>query len=185
MVRRSQNNNPRSPVVLTSGVDWRDRAASQQPSSGGDFPLPKKQAGKIQALQRAIKALQMASTTKHRSEARYLFSRARALVEALPASQTAQERQQLSELRKKFAAGSKAVPRSDKKPKPKPVAKSHLTPKPKPVPEPKPEPVPERKSKFARKKKKRSPFPELGNRFIDRAALGYAPADETRSPEKR
>ncbi|MET9891894.1 hypothetical protein ABZZ47_17000 [Streptomyces sp. NPDC006465] len=141
--------------------------------------MPKKQAGKIQALQQAIKALQMASATKHRSEARYLFSRARALVEALPASQTTRERQQLAELRRKFAAGSKAAPKSGNKSIPKPVSKSYLAPKPKPRPvlEPEPEPAPKRKSKFARKKK-RSPFPELGDRYIDRAALGYVPAGE-------
>ncbi|WRZ89972.1 hypothetical protein OHB54_13400 [Streptomyces sp. NBC_01007] len=142
--------------------------------------MPKKQAGKIQALQHAIKALQMASATKHRPEARYLFSRARALVEALPASQTTRERQQLAELRRKFAVGSsKAAPKSGNKPNLKPVSKSYLAPKPKPKPvlEPEPEPAPKRKSKFARKKK-RSPFPELGDRYIDRAALGYVPADE-------
>ncbi len=181
MVRRSQTNNPRSTVVLTSGADWHGRAASQQRSSGGDFPLPKRQVGKIQALRRTIEVLRIAINAKRRPEARYLFSRARALVKALPASQTVQERQQLSELRKKFAAGSKAAPKSDKKPKPKPVAKSRLPskPKPMPAPEPKPKPVPKRMSKVARKRKKRIPFPELGNRFIDRAALGYAPTDET------
>ncbi|MFF0165525.1 hypothetical protein [Streptomyces prasinus] len=184
MVRRSQTSNPRSTVVLTSGTDWHGRAASQRRSSGGDFPLPKKQAGKIQALQRAIKVLQMASATKHRSEARYLFSRARALIEALPASQTVQERQQLSELRKKFGVGGKAAPKSIKKPKPHPVLKSYVTPKPKPQPAPKPDLVPKPNSK-SRRKAKRSPFDNFGNRYIDRAALGYTPADETKGSQAR
>lgn len=184
MVRRSQTSNPRSTVVLTSGTDWHGRAASQRRSSGGDYPLPKKQAEKIQALQRAIKILQMASTTKHRSEARYLFSRARALVEALPASQTVQERQQLSELRKKFGVGGKAAPKSSKKPKPNPVLKSYVAPKPKPQPVPMPDLAPKPKSK-SRRKAKRSPFNRLGNRYIDREALGYGPVDETKGSRTR
>ncbi|MFC8370739.1 MULTISPECIES: hypothetical protein [unclassified Streptomyces] len=184
MVRRSQSSNPRSVVVLTSGTDWHGRAASQRPSSGGDFPLPKKQAGKIQVLQRTIRLLQMAGTTKHRSEARYLFSRARALVEALPASQTVRERQQLSQLRKKFTAGGKAAPQSGKKPKPSPVLRSNVTPKTKPQPVPKPDLAPKPKPK-SRRKAKRGPFPELGNRYIDRAALGYSPTDETKGSRTR
>ncbi|MFF3285649.1 hypothetical protein [Streptomyces sp. NPDC003023] len=174
MVRRSQSSNPRSAVVLTSGTDWRERTASQQRSSGGDFPLPKKQEGKAQALQRTIKVLRLAIETKHRPEARYLFSRARALVEALPASQTVQERQQLSELRKKFG---KALPQSAKKPKPQPVSKSKVAPKPKPQPVPKPAPAPEPKrgSRKSRRRAKRSPFYDFRKRHIDREALGYAP----------
>lgn len=184
MVRRSQTSNLRSTVVLTSGTDWHGRAASQRRSSGGDVPLPKKQAGRIQALQRAIKVLRMASATKHRTEARYLFSRARALVETLPASQTVQERQQLSELRKKFGAGSKAAPKSSKKSKPNPVLKSNVTPKPKPQPVPKPDLAPKPKSKSLRKAK-RDPFNSFGNRYIDRVALGYALTDETKGSRTR
>ncbi|MFC5958890.1 hypothetical protein ACFP51_31985 [Streptomyces pratens] len=184
MVRRSQTSNPRSAVVLTSGTDWHGRAASQRRSSGAAYPLPKKQAEKIQALQRAIKILQMASATKHRSEARYLFSRARALVEALPASQTVQERRQLSELRKKFGVGGKAAPKSSKKPKPNPVLKSYVPPKPKPQPAPKPDLVPKPKPK-SRRRAKRGPFHNFDNRYIDRAALGYGPTDETEGSRTR
>ncbi|GGZ88337.1 hypothetical protein ACFOOM_18735 [Streptomyces echinoruber] len=198
MVRRSQTSNPRSVVVLTSGADWRGRVASQQRSGGGDFPLPRQQAAKVQALQRTIQALRIVINAKRRAEARYLFSRARALVEALPASQTAQERRQLSELRRKFTASGKALAQNNKKtrskpvPKAGPVVKSTVASRPIPVPKPTPVPKPDLAPKPPRKPKrkpgrkaKRSPFPEFGDRYINRAALGYAPVDETRSPEKR
>nr|WP_239076274.1 hypothetical protein [Streptomyces sp. SID9913] len=170
---------------MTSGTDWHGRAASQRRSSGRDFPLPKKQEGKIQALQRAIKVLQMASATKHRTEARYLLSRARALIEALPASQTVQERKQLAELRRKFGAGGKAAPKSDKKPKPNPVLKSKVAPKPKPQPVPKPDLAPKPDPKSRRRRAKRKPVDRLSKRYIDRAALGYAPVDETKGSRTR
>ncbi|MFF2205240.1 hypothetical protein [Streptomyces sp. NPDC058145] len=127
----------------------------------------------------------MASATKHRTEARYLLSRARALVEALPASQTVQERKQLAELRRKFGASSTAVPKSDKKPKSNPVLKSKVAPKPKPQPGPKPDLAPKPKPKSRRRRAKRNPFDSFSKRYIDRVALGYAPASEAKDSRTR
>ncbi|MGW0085300.1 hypothetical protein [Streptomyces sp. NPDC003393] len=147
--------------------------------------MPKKQEGKIQALQRTIKGLQMASATKHRTEARYLLSRARALVEALPASRTVQERKQLAELRRKFGTGGKATPKSEKEPKPNPILKSKVAPKPKPQPVPKPDLAPKPEPKSRRRRAKRKPVDRFSKRYIDRAALGYAPADESKGSRTR
>lgn len=167
MVRRSQSSNPRSVVVLTSGADWPGRAASQRRSSGSDFAMPEQQAAKIQDLHCAILVLRVAVNTKNRLEARYQFSRARALVKALPASATVQERRQLSLLRKKFATGSKALSQNAKKGKPKPKPQRKPAPKPKSRSSGKPEPT---------------RVPDLGDRLLNRTSLGYAPADEPQRP---
>ncbi|MFJ8080045.1 hypothetical protein ACIQ6Y_05365 [Streptomyces sp. NPDC096205] len=104
MVRRSQTSNPRSAVVLTSGADWGTRAAGQRRGSGAESPMPRRQAGQVKALQQTLDVIRMAINAKRRHQARYSLSRARALVNALPADQTVKEREQLSLLRKKFEA---------------------------------------------------------------------------------
>src|SRR4051812_30688696 len=87
-------------------------------------------------------------------------------------------------VRTKFGVGGKAAPKSSKKPKPNPVLKSYAPPNPKPQPVPNPDLAPKPKSK-SRRKAKRSPFNKFGNRYIDRAALGYAPADESKGSQAR
>jgi hypothetical protein len=54
VVRRSQTNNPRSLVVLTSGADWGTRAAVQRRGSGSEAPMPRKQTAKLKTLQHVI-----------------------------------------------------------------------------------------------------------------------------------
>ncbi|MFE7332812.1 hypothetical protein ACFU8W_50000 [Streptomyces sp. NPDC057565] len=164
MVRRSQTSNPRSAVVLTSGADWRTRAAGQRRGSGAEFPLPRRQAAKIKALQQTIGVIRMAINAKRRPQARYMLSRAGALVKALPADLTTQEREQLSLLRKKFEARGTAAA---KKPKSIPAARSGGK-----------KTAAKKSTATAAQKPAPAPMPDLGNRYINRAALGYAPADE-------
>ncbi|MEU2228564.1 hypothetical protein [Streptomyces sp. NPDC018347] len=164
MVRRSQSSNPRSVVVLSAGTDWGTRAAGQRRGSGADSPIPRRQPAKIKALRRTIEMARTAINGKRWHEARYALSRARALTDALPADLTVQEREQLSALRKKFAARNTPAAknaRQAKQPVPagrtggkKPAAKKSTAPKPRPT-----------------------PVRELGDRVINRAALGYGPAD--------
>ncbi|MFF9062046.1 hypothetical protein ACF09K_25615 [Streptomyces sp. NPDC014882] len=167
MVRRSQSSNPRSVVVLTSGTDWGTRAAGQRRSSGAESPIPKRQPAKIKALQQTIGVARMAIHSKRWHVAHYALSRARALANALPTNVALQEREQLSALRKKYAARNtpaaqnarqakakaKAAPAKragGKKPVPKKATAKKAVPKPKPA-----------------------PVRDLGDRFINRAALGY------------
>ncbi|MFF8710637.1 hypothetical protein ACF07T_04240 [Streptomyces sp. NPDC015184] len=111
----------------------------------------------------------MAINAKRWALARYELDRARVLVNALPADQTVQEREQLALLRKKFKARDTTAAKNaaQKKSVAKPTAKKATS------------------KKATSKKdvsKKAAPRPEpasdLGDRFINRAALGYAPADE-------
>lgn len=104
MVRRSQTSNPRSVVILSSGTDWVTRAVGQRRGSGAEFPLPRRQDGKLKALRQTIGEIRTAINAKRWQQARYMLSHARALVNVLPADQTKQEREQLSLLRKKFQA---------------------------------------------------------------------------------
>ncbi|MEU6624830.1 hypothetical protein ABZ926_29245 [Streptomyces litmocidini] len=152
MVRRSQTSNPRSAVVLTSGADWGTRAAGQRRGSGAEFPLPRRQAAKVKALQQVLGVIRTAINAKRWAQARYMLSRARALVNALPADQTVQEREQITLLRKKFDARGTTAAKSTAKKKPAP--------------------------KPASKKAAPKPAPDLGDRFLNRAALGYGPAGE-------
>jgi len=172
MVRRSQSSNPRSPVVLSGGADWRTRAAGQQRTTGAELTLPRKQSKRIKVLGNTIEALRVAINAERPAQARFLLSRAGALVRSIPASEISGERRQLPDLRKKFAATTaKTRPSTAKKPAPKPSA---------PSPKPK-QPAP----KTARKPAKRPPqparVPDLGDRYINRAALGYS----TTSTDKR
>ncbi|GEC03699.1 hypothetical protein SSP24_13540 [Streptomyces spinoverrucosus] len=158
MVRRSQTSNPRSTVVLTSGADWGTRAARQRRGSGAEFPMPRRQAAKLKALQLTLGLIRTAINAKRWAQARYMLSRARALVNALPADQTVQEREQLSLLRKKFEA--RGTPAAKKAAKAKAINGARAGGK-KSAAKPAP-------SKAAPK-----PTPDLGDRHINRAALGY------------
>ncbi|GAA1895425.1 hypothetical protein GCM10009716_01690 [Streptomyces sodiiphilus] len=176
MVRRSQSSNPRPLVVLTAGTDWGTRAAKQRRASGAEFPMPRKQGAKVAALRKTIRLVGTAIKAERWREARYQLSHARALVNALPAAQTTQEREQLARLRQRFAArdtpAAKAARRSkktkstssarsgSKKSAAKSTAKKRSTAK-------------------AMQKPKPVPVRDLGDRYINRAALGYGTAEET------
>ncbi|WP_369265839.1 hypothetical protein [Streptomyces harbinensis] len=132
--------------------------------------MPKKRKGKLKALGEVIEALRIAINAKRRPQVRYLFDRADALVKALPADLTTEQREQLTRLHKKSGTGGKATPQSTKKPKPKPGARSGgkkptaaSSKRPKPQAVPVPVPVPVR---------------ELGDRYISRTVLGYTSRDE-------
>ncbi len=179
MVRRSQTSNPRSAVVLTSGADWGTRAAGQRRGGGAEFPLPRRPAAKVKALQQTLGVICTAINAKRWAQARYMLSSARALVNALPADQTVQEREQLSLLQKKFEARNTMAARNARKPKPaatraggtkqavRTAAKKSAarTPAVKDALKSPSMPPP-------------APVPELGDRFINRAALGYGPEAE-------
>lgn len=165
MVRRSQTSNPRSAVVLTSGADWGIRAAGQRRSSGAELPIPRRKNAKVKALQQTIELARTAINKERWHQARYELSRARALVNALPAREAAEQRDQLALLRKKFAARNTPAAhaaRSAKKAKRKPgAARGRST-----------------QSRARSAGKPKNPARELGDRPIDRGSLGYAPADE-------
>ncbi|GAA3376762.1 hypothetical protein GCM10020367_49720 [Streptomyces sannanensis] len=168
MVRRSQSSNPRSVVVLTSGTDWGTRAAGQRRSSGAESPIPRRQPAKIKALQQTIGVVRVAINRKRWHEARYALSRARALTNALPTNMAVQEREQLSALRKKYAARNTPAAKNAKQTKPTPAGRAGVK---KPV-------VKKSTANSTAQKPKPAPVRDLGDRFINRAALGYAPADE-------
>ncbi|GAA0901098.1 hypothetical protein GCM10009549_01610 [Streptomyces thermoalcalitolerans] len=95
------------------------------------------------------------------------MSRAQALVNALPADQTTGCRKQLAELRKRFAARKT------------PVAKKAAQAKAPAAPEVQQEQKKQAGQKQAqkpapRKAAPKSVFPDLGNRYINRATLGYS-----------
>jgi hypothetical protein len=174
VVRRSQTSNPRSIVVLTSGADWGTRAAGQRRSSGAESPLPKRQPAKIKALQRTISVVRAAINTKHWNEARYALSRARALTNALPAHLTVQEREQLSALRKKYAARN--TPAAKKAQQAKPKAANRAGGK---------KPPKKSTAKSDAQKPKPAPVRDFGDRFINRAALGYGSTDRAKDSPTR
>ncbi len=176
MVRRSQSSNPRSVVVLTSGTDWGTRAAVQRRSSGAESPIPKRQPAKIKALQQTVGVIRLAIERKRWNEARYALSRARALTGALPTNVAVQEREQLSALRKKYAARNTPASKSGKQPKATPTGRAGGK-KPAPKTSSKKKPT----AKDAAQKSKPAPVRDLGDRFINRAALGYVPGTETRA----
>ncbi|MFH9294584.1 hypothetical protein [Streptomyces sp. NPDC017520] len=165
MVRLNQSSNPRTSVVLSAGADWRTRAAGQRRVSGAEFPMPRRPAARLKALRQCLGVIRTAINTKHWAQARHGLSRARALVNALPADLTAKEREQLSLLRKRFEArGTTAAKKSaakKKKAAPKPAAKKAAP-----------------KKKAAPGKATPQPVPDLGDRLLNRAALGYGPAGD-------
>ncbi|MER6784934.1 hypothetical protein ABT330_09915 [Streptomyces sp. NPDC000658] len=171
MVRRSQSSNPRSVVVLTSGTDWGTRAAGQRRSSGAESPIPRRQPAKIRALQQTIGVARTAINRKRWNEARYALSRARALTNALPTDVAVQEREQLSALRKKYAARNTPAAKHAKharQAKPTPAGRAGGK---KPAQK-------KTTAKTAVQKRKPAPVRDLGDRFINRAALGYEPTDK-------
>jgi hypothetical protein len=163
VVRRSQTSNPRTTVVLTSGTDWGTRAATQRRSSGAESLLPRRQPAKIKALRQTIEVARTAINKKHWHQARYTLDRARALVNALPADLALQEREQLTQLRKKYAARDTPAARSGKKSQPTPAA--HAAGR-KPAPK-------KSTAKRTAQRPKPTPVRDLGDRFINRPALGY------------
>lgn len=176
MVRRSQTSNPRSVVVLTAGTDWGTRAAVQRRASEAEAPMPRKQTAKLKTLQHVIGTARTAINNKRWHQARYSLSQARALVNALPADQTKQEREQLSLLRKRYAARGTVAAKNAAKAKAKVAARAGGR---------------KAAAKTVRKKTQAkttqtpepTPVPDLADRVINRAALGYAaPTDETRRP---
>jgi hypothetical protein len=160
VVRRSQTSNPRAVVVLTGGTDWPGRAAREQRATGAEFQLPQGDAAKIKALRHTINVLRKAVKAKRDTAARYLFRKARTLVNALPAHKTNQEREQLAALRQKFRAQGKPPATGVKKSKP--AARSRT------------------KTPAARSTRQAKPAParDLGDRCINRASLGYGPTDK-------
>ncbi|MEU3126329.1 hypothetical protein ACFUS2_06880 [[Kitasatospora] papulosa] len=176
MVRLNQSSNPRTIVVLTSGTDWGTRAAGQKRSSGAESPIPKRQPAKIKALQQTIGVARVAIERKRWNAARYALSRARALTGALPTNVAVQEREQLSALRKKYAARNTPAAKSGKQTKATPNGRAGGK-KPAPKTSSKKKPT----AKDAAQKSKPAPVRDLGDRFINRAALGYVPGTETRA----
>ncbi|MFG2511272.1 hypothetical protein [Streptomyces sp. NPDC048584] len=165
MVRRSQSSNPRSVVVLTSGTDWGTRAAGQRRSSGAESEIPRRQPAKIKALQQALHLARAAIGKRNWHAARYALSRARALTDALPGNVAVREREQLSELRKKYAARNTPAAKNAKQAKSAPakrVGGKKSAPASKKSPARKPAPTPVR---------------DLSDRFINREALGYGAED--------
>ncbi|MFH9734112.1 hypothetical protein [Streptomyces sp. NPDC017260] len=176
MVRRSQTSNPRSTVVLTSGTDWGTRAAVQRRSSGAESPIPRRQPAKIKALRQTIGVARAAINTRHWHQARYALSRARALVNALPADQTTQQREELALLRKKFAARNTPAATAARQAKsPKPATTAPAGGKKKPA-------AKKPKATGTAQKPKPAPVRDLGDRLINRAALGYDSRSATTGP---
>ncbi|MFG3009323.1 hypothetical protein ACGFZB_02485 [Streptomyces cinerochromogenes] len=139
-------------------------------------------------MQQTIAVARTAINSKRWHAARYALSRAQALTNALPTNVTVQEREQLSTLRRKYAARNTPAAKNARQAKPTPagraggkkpaVKKSTATstaPKAKAVP--KPNSASDSRTKAARKTK-RSPFYDFGDRFVNRAALGYEPTDK-------
>lgn len=175
MVRRSQSSNPRSIVVLTSGTDWGTRAAGQRRSSGAESPIPKRQPAKIKALQQTVRMARLAIDTKHWNEARFALSRARAIANALPADVAVREREQFSALRKKYAARNTPAAKNARQAKAVPARRAGGR---KPAPK-------KSAAKSAAQQPKPAPVRDLGDRFINRAALGYGSTDETKGSRTR
>ncbi|MEU5714507.1 hypothetical protein AB0G71_01735 [Streptomyces sp. NPDC020403] len=123
-------------------------------------------------MQQTIGVAGSAIKRKRWHEARYALSRARALTNALPTNVAVQEREKLSALRKKYAARNTPAAKSAKQAKATPAGRAGGK---KPTPK-------KSTAKNAVQKPKPAPVRDLGDRFIDRAALGYAPAGKTKGP---
>ncbi|WP_326656402.1 hypothetical protein [Streptomyces sp. NBC_00385] len=175
MVRLNQSSNPRSIVVLSSGTDWGTRAAGQRRSSGAESSMPRRQPGKIKALQRTLEVLRLAIERKRWNEARYALSRARAITNALPAHMAPQERERLTTLRKKYAARNTPVAQSARQAKAVPARRAGGK---KPAPKTSAKKRPTSKGAAQKPKSKPMPVRELGDRLINRTSLGYDPLDQ-------
>ncbi|MEZ0161445.1 hypothetical protein ACIRPP_10235 [Streptomyces sp. NPDC101219] len=121
-------------------------------------------------MQQAISLANMAINKKNWSAARYALSRARVLADALPANVAVSERERLAAARKRFAARN--TPAAKKAKQAKATATKRAGGK-KPAPK---KPT----AKSTAKQPKPAPVRDLGDRFINRAALGYGPTNETR-----
>ncbi|MET7712974.1 hypothetical protein [Streptomyces sp. NPDC005407] len=133
--------------------------------------MPRRQAAKIKALQQTVGVARTAINAKRWHQARYALSRARAPVNALPADQAPQEREQLSQLRKKFEARDTTAAknaRSATKAKPAPTTPANG----------KKSTAKKSTAKAPTQKPKATPARDLADRFINRAALGYTPVDK-------
>jgi hypothetical protein len=126
-------------------------------------------------LQQTIGVARIGINNKRWHQARYALSRARALTNALPTNVAVQEREQLSALRKKYAARNTPAAKDAKQAKPTPAGRAGSK---KPAPK-------KSTAKSTAPKPKPTPVRDLGDRFINRAALGYAPADETKGSRAR
>nr|WP_257101468.1 hypothetical protein [Streptomyces sp. alain-838] len=121
-------------------------------------------------MQHAIGLANMAMSRKNWSAARYAISRARLLADALPANVAVLERERLAAARKRFAARN--TPAAKKVKQAKTTAAKRAGGK---------KPVPKKSTvKKAAAQPKPAPVRDLGERFINRAALGYGPTNETR-----
>ncbi|WP_405873949.1 hypothetical protein [Streptomyces sp. NBC_00005] len=137
--------------------------------------MPRKEKAKLKALQQTIELARTAIKAKRWHQARYMLSRARAIVNALPTEQTAQHREQLSELRKKFEARNTTATKNARS------AKGTRKPKSTPAAAPATGKKPTAKKSTAKsptQQPKPTPARDLGDRYINRAALGYTPIDE-------
>jgi hypothetical protein len=121
-------------------------------------------------LQQAIGLANAAMSRKSWSAARYALSRAGVLVEALPANVAVAERERLSAARKRFAARN--TPAAKKAKQAKATATKRVGGK-KPAPK-------KSTAKGTTKQSKPAPMRDLGDRVINRAALGYGPTSKTR-----
>ncbi len=90
--------------------------------------------------------------------ARYALSRAHALAGALPANVALREREQLSELRKKYSARNTPAAKNARQAKAPPARRTGGK-----------KPTPKKTTQQPRP----APVRDLGNRFINRTALGY------------
>jgi hypothetical protein len=120
-------------------------------------------------------AIGKATNAKEWDQARYALGRARALVNALPADVAVQERERLSALRKKYAARNTPAGKDPRQAKQtstgrpgdkRPAAKKST-------------------AKSSAQKPKFAPVRDLGDRFINCTALGYAPANEIKGSQAR
>ncbi|MFI9820467.1 hypothetical protein ACIHFC_08355 [Streptomyces sp. NPDC052013] len=121
-------------------------------------------------MQQAISLANMAISKKNWSAARYALSRARVLADALPSNVAVPERERLAAARKRFAARN--TPAAKKVRQAKATAAKRAGGK-KPAPK-------KSTTKKAAAQPKPAPVRDLGDRFINRAALGYGPTNETR-----
>ncbi len=120
-------------------------------------------------MQQTIGVARTALNNRRWHAARYALSRARALADALPADVALREREQLSELREKYAA--RDTPAAKNARQARAAAPARRTSGKKPAPK-------KSTAKAVVQQPKPAPVRDLGDRFINRAALGYGSTDE-------
>ncbi|MER6252862.1 hypothetical protein ABT224_16025 [Streptomyces sp. NPDC001584] len=131
-------------------------------------------------MQQSLGVIRTAINAKRWHQARYALSRARALVGALPADLATEEREQLSLLRKKFEARNTTAAKKAKELKLAPA--THSGNKKQAVRATAKKSAARTSAAKATLKSPSTPPPapvrELGERFINRASLGYGPEAE-------